>query len=168
MLRSTSHSHGRLQEAVSAAASGLWWCYQPWPAARPWFGGDAAIGGGWCYHPCVAMLQLVYDGAARSGVEVLLAGVGMLSAVLLAGVEMLPAMLPTAAIVWQRCYHRCVAVLPWHGDAVTMVARRCYQPGRRCCRRRCKCCKGGLAVPPIGVHVLPAVLPTGVHGFAAC
>jgi hypothetical protein len=101
--------------------------------------------------------------------EMLLAGVGMLPVVLLAGVEMLPAMLPTAAIGWRRCYR---AVLPWHGDAATMVARRCYQPGRRCrrqCyRRRCKCCNGGLAVLPTGVHALPAVLPTGVDGFAAC
>jgi hypothetical protein len=71
--------------------------------------------------------MMVLQGA---GVEVLLAGVGMLPAVLLAGVEMLPAvLLPTAAIVWRRCYRRCVAVLPWHADAATMVARRCYQPG---------------------------------------
>jgi hypothetical protein len=107
--------------------------------------------------------------------EVLLDGVGMLPAVLLVGVGMLPAvllagveMLPTAAIVWRRCYRRCVAVLPWHANAATMVAPRCYQPGRRCCRRRCKCCKGGLAVLPTGVHALPAVLPTGVDGFDAC
>jgi hypothetical protein len=81
--------------------------YQPWPAALPWFGGDAAIGGEWCYRPCMAMLQGAAGGAVGRSRQATSSATSR--------VDMLPAMLPymgggATVDVW-RCYHWCVTVL---------------------------------------------------------
>jgi hypothetical protein len=84
----------------------------------------------------------------------------MLPAVLLAGVKMLPAMLPTAAIVWRWCYHRCVAMLPLVRDGAAMARRCCYHGGTAVL-------PAGTVMLPTGVDVLPALLHAEVDELPA-